>query len=152
MANIPAGDLHDYQADILYNSDTATNPKLPYSAIPAINKSLKTVQKRPIRAINEVYDAVKQNNDTVSAMSGTMTQVLGNVSSNPQLLTDLNKIAPDAISAIILLYKMMAGPDLDAPIDISNFATSLHEAITKLQSGAGTGGSGGNDGSFLLSL
>lgn len=163
MANIPAADLHDYQADILFNSDTATNPKLAYSAVPTLNKALKTSQKRPIRAINELYDAVQQNNSTVSSMNNSLNNVMGDVASNPDVIADLNKISPDAISAIIVLYKMIAGPNLDAPVDISQFANSVHGAVNilskdlkalqdKVDNLSVSGGGGGMDSSFLVYL
>lgn len=148
MANIPAADLNDYQSDVLW-TDTASNPKLPASPVPALSKALKTTQKRPIKAVNELYDAVQQNNSTVANMSSSMNKVMGNVTGNVQLLADLNKIGPDAISAIIVLYKMMAGPDLNNPVSIEDFAGSIHEAINLLKQESAKPK---NDGSFLLNM
>jgi hypothetical protein len=160
MTKLTGTDLYDLQFDALWQ-DTGVNPQLAPSAVPSLDKSLKTTNKRVIKAINEIREAVASNNQTVSTIGANVKSALGDVENSPEKLADIQKIDADTISAVISTFKLLAGPDLDNKLEIEHFA-SVFEAINSLKTdvdtlkvsgGGGVGGSvSGNDGSFLLNL
>ena len=76
----------------ILDKTTESNPYLASSAIPSLDKSLKTTSKRIIKAINEVKSSVDTVNAKFITFSDSYNIILGDTFSNPQLTTDLNKV------------------------------------------------------------
>lgn len=117
--------------ELILWDDTSDNPNLQPSSIPTKHKALNTNNKNIIKAINEVLDEATNAFVMTNEFKDRMNNVVGDNITNPILMENLNKIEENILKAVVKTYTLLVG-DLDSPVDISNFAPSVNEAILKL--------------------
>ena len=114
MAYTPE-DLNQAQLDILA-SDLSGNPLL--TDIDGTPIHLTNDLPYIIPSINEIYDRLNNDESGMSKFIDEFSGALGRFKANPQLLSDLQKISPNVIEALILQYKEIHGTDLSNPIPL----------------------------------
>ena len=129
MTHVTGTALDDLQFDALSTS-TAANTQLPYSALAAANKALKTSSKTAIGAINEVLSTATSTGTSFNSFSAFYNSLIGDTLANPQWLTDLQKIEPNVLLAIIHVYKDLHGTDLDHPDAITGSVVQMINMIS----------------------
>jgi hypothetical protein len=130
MASLTGQDLLDRQYDILWQSIEG-NPKLAYSPVPSLDRSLKTTNKRIIKALNELKDGLALNQTGVDEFNVRMRDEIGDTRSFPELVTNLKKVDGNVLSAIFKIYRSII-EDPDNPIDISDIGDSVNGALLNL--------------------
>ena len=152
MGILAESDKLESQAYTLW-SDITLNTGLAFSTVPALNKSLSTTNKKPIKAINEVNALVLANNATVINLKASVTSMLGDALADPTIMTKIKAIDIDALHAIVKIYNMLAGTGIE---DISSVGGSVNNAIlalnARLVTVETTPVSSASDGSFLLNF
>lgn len=113
--HVTGTDLQDLQVDALTTS-TASNPQMPSSPVPSLNKALKTNDKRAVGAINEVLASTTSTANSFASFSAFYNSIIGDTNTNPQWLSDLQKIDQNILLALVLVYKELHGNDLDNPV------------------------------------
>lgn len=104
MAYTTGDELNQLQSDVLWES-IADNPLLAEHAIASLDKSLKTTNKRIIKAINEVLTESNKSLEAVNGFTSRFNLVLGDEITDPTLLDKIYEIDTNFFNAIYKIYK-----------------------------------------------
>jgi len=102
---------------------------MPFSSIKSLNKQLNTNNKSIIKAINELLERLKQNDATIVTFNKHFNEQVGNLETEPEDWTNLQKIDRNVIRSIYKVYLEIQGT---GTADISSIAPSVKEAILEL--------------------
>ncbi len=129
-------DVFKLQSSVL-DRTTGDNEWLQPHAVPSLARNLQTTNKRIIKAINELNTKLNAIDVKFEDFSLLYDNLIGDVKTEPQLRTDLEKVNDCIIRALLKNYKKIHGDNLDEPIEITSFTTeaisgSINEAINQL--------------------
>ena len=130
--------------DVL-TSDTSKNPLMSYSPIEAMNKSLLTSNKIPVKAINEVHNKISSVDIKFINLATEYTSLIGDHKTQPKLQEDVKKIGGNILSALIKIATELHGIDLVNPLLLpeelgSNIISALISLDGKLKELSVNGG------------
>ncbi|WP_312339261.1 hypothetical protein [Anaerospora hongkongensis] len=94
--------LHQMQSDVLIEN-LNTNSLLPKSTVAALNKGLNTGKQNVIQGINELLSTLKTLQASVATTINQQNSVIGDFTTDPTLLIELQKLDVNILSAIVKL-------------------------------------------------